>query len=259
MPIHTKPETIIAIRAKMSTLVRFFLIPMNTLRNTLKAIRQTLGLTQDQFGEILGISGQQVSAIETGRCEPSKTLLKLAVHELRADPESLGLGDSPAEKSLEGRARKAFSHLVLAACVTAPVTPILAGSVAAGVGVATVIMRMLDAYHAKTESELAKKLEIQRGVLWRWKKGGSVPNKYLIKASQDTGKTVEWFLTGGGEKYQLQLLADTVTALEEEILSAGIKLDICDKGKAVSYLFNEFINEGFVDREKIKNTLKLLF
>lgn len=232
---------------------------MTRPRETLKAIRQTLGLTQDQYGEILGISGQQVSAIEKGRSEPTKTLCKLAVHEFQADPESLGLGGSPTEKSLEERSRKAFSHLVLAACVTAPMAPVLAGSVAAGVGAVTVIMRMLDAYKAKTESELTKKLEIQRGVLWRWKKGGSVPNKYLIKASQDTGKTVEWFLTGGGEKYQLQLLADTVTALEEEILSAGIKLDNCDKGKAVSYLFNEFINEGSVDRKKIKNTLKLLF
>ncbi|ORJ60311.1 helix-turn-helix transcriptional regulator [Geothermobacter hydrogeniphilus] len=231
---------------------------MTDPRDILIATRQTLGMTQGEWGDILGISAQQVSAIEKKRCEPTKTLLKLAVHEFGIDPEVLGLGDTPPKRTLEDRSRKAFSHLVLAACVTAPVLPAVAGTVAAGVGAATVIMRLLDAYQAKNEGELTEKMNIKRGVLWKWKKTESVPYKYLIQASRETNKTVDWFLAGGGEKYDMQLLADTVTALEEELQCSGASLSHSDKGKAISYLFSEFTNAGDLDRDKIKSVLKLL-
>ncbi|RFM20645.1 transcriptional regulator [Clostridium botulinum] len=39
--------------------------------NKLKQFREDLGLTQEQLGELVGVSRQAINAIETGKFEPS--------------------------------------------------------------------------------------------------------------------------------------------------------------------------------------------
>lgn len=39
--------------------------------NKLKQLREDLGLTQEQLGELVGVSRQAINAIETGKFEPS--------------------------------------------------------------------------------------------------------------------------------------------------------------------------------------------
>ncbi len=39
--------------------------------NKLKQFRENLGLTQEQLGELVGVSRQAINAIETGKFEPS--------------------------------------------------------------------------------------------------------------------------------------------------------------------------------------------
>lgn len=41
------------------------------LKNKLKQFRENLGLTQEQLGELVGVSRQAINAIETGKFEPS--------------------------------------------------------------------------------------------------------------------------------------------------------------------------------------------
>ncbi|MBC2580160.1 helix-turn-helix transcriptional regulator [Clostridium sp. DJ247] len=41
------------------------------MKNRLKELRESLGLTQEQLGELVGVSRQAVNAIETGKFEPS--------------------------------------------------------------------------------------------------------------------------------------------------------------------------------------------
>ena len=41
------------------------------MKNRLKKLREALGLTQEQLGELLGVSRQAINAIEMEKCEPS--------------------------------------------------------------------------------------------------------------------------------------------------------------------------------------------
>lgn len=41
------------------------------MKNRLKELRESLGLTQEQLGELLGVSRQAINAIETEKFEPS--------------------------------------------------------------------------------------------------------------------------------------------------------------------------------------------
>ncbi|BAQ36393.1 DNA-binding protein [Clostridium botulinum B2 128] len=41
------------------------------MKNKLKQFRENLGLTQEQLGELVGVSRQSINAIETGKFEPS--------------------------------------------------------------------------------------------------------------------------------------------------------------------------------------------
>ena len=41
------------------------------MKNRLKDFRESLGLTQEQLGELVGVSRQAINAIETEKCEPS--------------------------------------------------------------------------------------------------------------------------------------------------------------------------------------------
>lgn len=41
------------------------------MRNRLKKLREDLGLTQEQLGDLVGVSRQAINAIETEKFEPS--------------------------------------------------------------------------------------------------------------------------------------------------------------------------------------------
>lgn len=41
------------------------------MKNHLKELRESLGLTQEQLGDIIGVSRQAINAIETEKFEPS--------------------------------------------------------------------------------------------------------------------------------------------------------------------------------------------
>lgn len=41
------------------------------MKNRLKELRESLGLTQEQLGEMVGVSRQAINAIETEKFEPS--------------------------------------------------------------------------------------------------------------------------------------------------------------------------------------------
>lgn len=41
------------------------------MKNRLKKLRESLGITQEQLGELVGVSRQAINAIETEKFEPS--------------------------------------------------------------------------------------------------------------------------------------------------------------------------------------------
>lgn len=76
---------------------------MNPSRNgeqltgeAIKAIRQRYGLSQQEFGARLGVTHAHISKIESGKENPSETLLKLIRYEFRIDKLA---GAAPAEET----------------------------------------------------------------------------------------------------------------------------------------------------------------
>jgi putative transcriptional regulator len=45
-----------------------------TMKNKVRTLRETRGLTQKQLGEAVGVSRQAVNAVETGKYDPSVRL-----------------------------------------------------------------------------------------------------------------------------------------------------------------------------------------
>ena len=41
------------------------------MKNRLKELRESFGLTQEQLGKLIGVSRQAINSIETGKFEPS--------------------------------------------------------------------------------------------------------------------------------------------------------------------------------------------
>ncbi len=62
----------------------------------IRNIRRSLGLSQQQFADKLGLSQGAVAAWETGRTQPSFDVLYRMVHELKVSPNAIfGLDDTP--------------------------------------------------------------------------------------------------------------------------------------------------------------------
>lgn len=62
----------------------------------IKAIRQRYGLSQQEFGARLGVTHAHISKIESGKENPSETLLRLIKYEFKIDKLA---GIAPAEES----------------------------------------------------------------------------------------------------------------------------------------------------------------
>lgn len=63
----------------------------------IKAIRQRYGLSQQEFGARLGVTHAHISKIESGKENPSETLLKLIKYEFKVD-KFLGVPSSTVTK-----------------------------------------------------------------------------------------------------------------------------------------------------------------
>ena len=62
----------------------------------IKAIRQRYGLSQQEFGARLGVTHAHISKIESGKENPSETLLRLIKYEFKINKLA---GIAPAEES----------------------------------------------------------------------------------------------------------------------------------------------------------------
>ncbi len=55
--------------------------------------------------------------------------------------------------------------------------------------------KMKIAMNATSYLELAKQLNITLPTIDSWKKRNTIPNKYLLKVSEDTGVSIDWLLS----------------------------------------------------------------
>ena len=78
--------------------------------------------------------------------------------------------------------------------------------------------KMKIAMNATSYLELAKQLNITLPTIDSWKKRNTIPNKYLLKVSEDTGVSIDWLLDedkptfhiSGGSKNISQVNSGTI-------------------------------------------------
>jgi len=177
--------------------------------NAIQQIRESRGLTQKEFGARLAVTSAYISALESGRKNPSKIIVKLICYEfsVNADWLETGGGEPFAEPGQNDRfkqgqieqpqkASKVISaHLLVTAAILGPILPPVAAGLALGVGASEIIEKMQKAYGAKTARDLAENhLNVDRTSMTHWVSKNNVPRKYLEKAVADTGQPLEFFL-----------------------------------------------------------------
>lgn len=75
------------------------------MKNNVKQFREILGLTQEQLGELVGVSRQAIIAIETGKFEPSIWLAYDIAKVFRTNIEEIFLFEESVRKSRARQSR----------------------------------------------------------------------------------------------------------------------------------------------------------
>jgi len=97
-----------------------------------------------------------------------------------------------------------------------------------------VLERMKKSANLKNDSRLARLLDVTPQALSNYKKRGKVPSDLLIKFAQMQGLSVDWLLSGVGDKYRaVSDGEDAPSVVDEESSSYGVR-----QGMAVSGLVN---------------------
>lgn len=75
------------------------------MKNKIKQFREHLGLTQEQLGELVGVSRQAINAIETEKFEPSIWLAYDIAKVFRSSIEEIFLFEESERKSRADKSR----------------------------------------------------------------------------------------------------------------------------------------------------------
>jgi len=67
--------------------------------------------------------------------------------------------------------------------------------------VGAVLERLGKALEAKTDSDLARLLDVNRQTLGSWRTRGSVPYALCVKVAEEKGLSLDWLLTGRGRMH----------------------------------------------------------
>lgn len=219
-----------------------------------KELRQAKNLSQRQLAEQMHVSQNYIYLVETGKM-PSEMFIDLFLSKFSLDAEEF-FQNVLLPDSLEQKSKKFFGPFVVAISLTAPANPLVAGALAAGIGITTVILRLCDAYGAKTEKDLIKKMNLGKNMVSTWKSKNNIPNKYIFKAAEETNRPIPWLL--GRDDEDPALIATQAYSLMEEIIDTGdFQISTDKKSRIIGLIVREFMMTGEFDMERIKEVIEL--
>lgn len=109
--------------------------------------------------------------------------------------------------------------------------------------VKVVAEKMKIAMETNSFSELAEKLDIALATIDSWKRRNAIPNKYLLKVTENTGVSLDWLLDEDKPTFHI---SDGTKKISQ--VNGGITNQGSDKNEALE-LFEEF--------EKIETLAKM--
>lgn len=223
------------------------------LSDKLRDIRQERSLSLQQVADLMHVSKSYVYQVEQGKT-PSAMYLDLFFFKFGVDADEF-FSNLEEGNSIEGKSKKYFGALLAGTSLAAPLAPLAAGAIAAGVGLSTIIFRIRDAYGAKSEQELAEKMGLGKNAISNWKAKNKIPEKVIIQAANETKLPIPWLLAQTEDFYVI--IGATITVLENIIQKENYILSPEKKSKLSVFLIKEFISNGRVDEERIKTLLEL--
>lgn len=145
-------------------------------------------------------------------------------------------------------------------------------------GFAARLREVIDAYGSA--NGLAKAIGRSEGAVRKWLRGDSEPNVTDLRSiCEQTGTNIEWLVTGRGqreappqgvhdttppaykntarEQVSMQLLEGILTAVQEELHSAGLSLPLLKQSMLVVTLYDLCYERKEVDREAVVRLVKL--
>jgi len=180
--------------------MRMDIAKAKTIAGRIVALRNQLGLGQKSFSERLCISTGYLTMLEQGLRKPSATLLKLVSYEFQVNADWLRDGEGEifpsggetgvlreAERTAQAgttqtKRKNLARDALVAAAVLGPVAPYLSGTIAIGVGAATLLGKLCQAYNTDNTSDLAQThLGVDRTTINYWLRTDNIPVKILMK------------------------------------------------------------------------------
>lgn len=220
------------------------------------AIRQARSdkmLSSSQMADLLGVTQKYYAAVERGTRLPSEMFIRFfcILMGLETEPMLKMAGIRKLKKSFDySKAYKAAGSLIIGLGFATPVLPV--SGILAGVGVATVITRLAQAFDATSDRDLAERyLGISASTLSNWRTRGKVPEKYVRFAAKQTHKTIDWFYKTD-QQTNLSLLSELLQLFETKQLEKKKTIPPTKKSEILSMLYLRAINRGEIDPEEVE-------
>ncbi len=85
--------------------------------------------------------------------------------------------------------------------------------------------KMKIAMNATSYLELAKQLNITLPTIDSWKKRNTIPNKYLLKVSEDTGVSIDWLLDEDKPTFNISGGSKNISQVNGGIINQGSEIE----------------------------------
>ena len=85
--------------------------------------------------------------------------------------------------------------------------------------------KMKIAMNATSYLELAKQLNITLPTIDSWKKRNTIPNKYLLKVSEDTGVSIDWLLDEDKPTFHISGGSKNISQVNGGIINQGSEIE----------------------------------
>lgn len=208
--------------------------------------RKAKGYTLADLAELVGVTQPFLSLLESGKREPSASVVGRLASALSVKESWLMVGTGPIEKhnieSKKDRTSKPKPRKEVKS---------ISWNKSAFAG------RIREVFKGSTDTEIARALDLPLSAVQKYLEGKAPPAELLLKIGLITGISLDWLLSGVGKKYvelsetvlsqkkanekqQLVKLATKLNSLELPAAALEMLIDICGP-KIAKDVYEEFI------------------
>lgn len=212
-------------------------------------------ISRREISALMGVTEQYFSKIENDKAVPSEMFLRFfcVLLGLEVEPTLKLAGIKSKQKFNYEKAYKLAGSLVMGVGLAGPAFPVVASGILTGISAALIVTRLTEIFGTRSEKELAEKhLEVTPATISNWKSRNKIPEKYLLRAAEKTGKTIEWFYAPA-EKSDGSVLAELVEMVENSLQKSEIEINSKKKGMLIDLLFGKVRISRILDPVEIDN------